>query len=203
MGIRAFTITTDALAITTVRPVPIPFPEELNPDATLHGDAKLQRVLTHLSTTLERDHLVKQITGNLQQKLRVDRVVLYYFYCQWKGQVTFEALSDPRRSILGSTGPDACFNDEYAALYLEGRVRAIADIETEPIATCHRDFLRSMQVHANLVVPVLIPQGLWGLLVAHHCQSARSWTEADIAAMQQGATSLAIAPSICGTLASS
>ena len=173
-----------------------PFPERLNPDPTLRGDSRLQRVLTHLSTVLERDQLVVQTVSDLRQKLGVDRVVLYYFYRQWKGQVTFEALSAPRFSIIGSTGPDECFNDEYAALYLAGRVRAIADIETEPIAECHRDFLQSLQVRANLVVPVLTPQGLWGLLVAHHCQSAHPWADSDITLMQQGAEALAIAPSI-------
>jgi GAF domain-containing protein len=178
--------------------VHISLPEESNPDASLHGDPKLRRVATDLSRTLERDYLVRQITADLQQRLEIDRVVLYYFYRQWKGQVTFEALSDPKFSIFGSTGPDACFNDEYAALYLAGRVRAIADIETEPIADCHRDFLRAMQVRANLVVPVLIPQGLWGLLVAHHCRSTRAWTESDVGAMRQGAETLAIAPSIRG-----
>jgi GAF domain-containing protein len=179
--------------------MPIPSPEELNPDSSLHGDPQLQRVLTRLSTTLERDHLVGQIAGDLQQKLRVDRLLLYYFYRQWKGQVTFEALSDPQFSILGSTGPDECFNDEYAALYLEGRVRVISDIETESIAECHRDFLRDLKVRANLVVPVLIPKGLWGLLVAHHCQSTRLWADAEITAMQQGAKALTIAPSIRGS----
>lgn len=173
--------------------------EELNSNSALRGDPQLQQVLTRLSTTLERDQLVGQITGDLQHQLKVNRVVLYYFYRQWKGQVTFEALSDPQFSIFGSTGPDECFNDEYAALYLEGRVRAITDIETEPIAECHRDFLRDLKVRANLVVPVLTSKGLWGLLVAHHCQSTRPWTDADITAMQQGAEALAIAPSICGS----
>ncbi|PSB28553.1 GAF domain-containing protein [Stenomitos frigidus] len=175
----------------------ISFPEERNPDSALRGDPKLQRLITRLSLNLERDQLVRQTTGDLQRSLNVDRVFLYYFYRQWKGQVTFEALSDPKFSIFGSTGPDACFNDEYAALYLAGRVRAIEDIETEPIVECHRDFLRDLQVRANLVVPILIPQGLWGLLVAHHCQSTRSWAEADITAMQEGAR--AIVPSICST----
>lgn len=174
----------------------IPFPEGRNPDPTPSGDPELKRLITRLYTTLERDQLVRQITGDLQQKLGVDRVLLYYFYRHWKGQVTFEALSAPQFSLFGSTGPDECFNAEYAALYLAGRVRAIADIETEPIAACHRDFLRAMQVRANLVVPVLIPQGLWGLLVAHHCQSVRSWEDSDIAAMQQGAKALANAPAI-------
>jgi GAF domain-containing protein len=179
--------------------VPSPFPERLNPDLVQNGNFTLQRVIKHLHTTLERDQLVEQITADLQRQLEVDRVLLYYFYRPWKGQVTFEALSDSRFSIFGSTGPDDCFNDEYAALYLEGRVRAIADIETEAIAECHRDFLRSIQVRANLVVPVLIPQGLWGLLIAHHCQSTRLWTDSDITAMQQGAAALAIAPSIRGS----
>lgn len=174
------------------------FLEKTTADAVLRGDPKLRRVSTVLSQTLERDRLVKQITHDLQQSLRVDRVVLYYFYREWKGQVTFEALSDPKFSIFGSTGPDACFNDEYAALYLARRVRAIADIETEPIAECHRDFLRTMQVRANLVVPVLTAQGLWGLLVAHHCQAIRPWEAKDIRAMQQGAERLVDAPSIRG-----
>jgi hypothetical protein len=51
-----------------------------------------------LSTTLERDHLVVKITSDLQQKLGVVRVVLYYFYYQWKGQVAFDALIDPQFS---------------------------------------------------------------------------------------------------------
>ncbi|MBW4470677.1 MAG: GAF domain-containing protein [Stenomitos rutilans HA7619-LM2] len=175
------------------------FPEEINSGRVLRGDPKLRRVNAVISKTLERDRLVEQSTQDLQQKLGVDRVVLYYFYRQWKGQVTFEALSDPSYSIFGSTGPDACFNDEYAALYLAGRVRAIADIETDSIAECHRDFLRTMQVRANLVVPVLTIQGLWGLLVAHHCQAARSWIDADISDMQRCAEALAIVPSIRGS----
>ncbi|MGB3312292.1 MAG: GAF domain-containing protein [Nodosilinea sp.] len=175
-----------------------PFPEKLHSDAELRTSSDLRRVVNRIHTTLERDSLVRQVTTDLQHKLEVDRVLLYYFYRQWKGRVTFEVLSDPKFSIFGSTGPDECFNDEYAALYFAGRVRAIADIETEPIADCHRDFLRGLGVRANLVVPVLIPNGLWGLLVAHHCQSVRPWAKTDIAAMQQGAETLAIAPSVRG-----
>lgn len=75
-------------------------------------------------------------------------------------------------------------------------MRAIADVELEPIQPCHRDFLRSLQVLANLAVPILAQERLWGLLIAHHCQSARPWLSQDIEAMQKGAKTLAIAPSI-------
>ena len=129
-------------------------------------------------------------------------MVIYYFYNQWSGQVTFESLSAPQFSIYGSTGPDQCFNDEYAELYLAGRMRAIPDIETEPIEECHRDFLRHLDVRANLVVPILTTEGttkeLWGLLTAHHCRAPKVWVEDDIERMRRGAALLASAPSIQG-----
>ncbi|MGB0562733.1 MAG: GAF domain-containing protein [Spirulinaceae cyanobacterium] len=158
--------------------------------------ANLSGLLQRLNQNLGRDRLVQDTVHELRATLQVDRVVLYYFYNQWQGQVTFEALRDATLSIFGSTGPDQCFNDEYAALYLAGRVRAIPDIETEAIADCHRDFLRQLQVRANLVVPVLTRQGLWGLLVAHHCQGPKTWTTEEIQQIQQGAAQLAESPVI-------
>ena len=160
------------------------------------SDIGLQKVIERLASTLNRDSLVQETTTDLRDFLQVDRVVLYYFYREWEGRVTFESLSKKKFSIFGSTGPDECFNGEYAAMYEAGRVRAIADIEIEPIQACHRDFLRSIQVRANLVVPVLNNRRLWGLLVAHHCQDTRSWSPSDIEAMQKAAETLAMAPSI-------
>jgi GAF domain-containing protein len=162
----------------------------------LMADPGLQKVVNHLAATLSRDALVQETTDKLRNSLQVDRVVLYYFYREWEGRVTFESLSKREFSIFGTTGADDCFNDEYAAMYEAGRVRAIADIEKEPIQTCHRDFLRGIQVRANLVVPVLNRRRLWGLLVAHQCQDTRFWSQSDIEAMQKGAETLATAPSI-------
>ena len=48
--------------------------------------------------------LVQRITHDLRNYLDVDRVLLYYFYRQWEGQVTFESISADEFSILGSTG---------------------------------------------------------------------------------------------------
>ena len=160
------------------------------------SDPALQKITERLTNTLQRDTLVQKTTDYLRNLLQVDRVVLYYFYRQWKGQVTFESLSSRKFSILSSTGPDECFNGEYAALYEAGRVRAIADIEVESIEECHRNFLRDMQVRANLVVPILNHRGLWGLLVAHHCQSSRVWSSSDIEALQTAASKLGKSPAI-------
>ncbi len=159
-------------------------------------DPSLQAIFDRLSRDLARDTLIQTTTDELRKKLNADRVVLYYFYYEWSGRVTFESLSDPKFSILGASGPDECFNGEYAKLYEDGRIRAIPDIESEPIQPCHRDLLRELDVKANLVVPVLIDRGLWGLLVAHQCQSTYPWSIVEITAMQAGAKQLAVSESI-------
>jgi GAF domain-containing protein len=160
------------------------------------SDPALQRIFDRLYKDLSRDTLIQTTTDRLRDTLHVDRIALYYFYCKWMGKVTFESLSDQKFSILGSSGPDECFNGEYAQLYEAGRVRAINDIESEPIAVCHRDFLLDLHVRANLVVPVLNERGLWGLLVAHQCQSTHNWSTVEIAMMQAAAVNLGTAPSI-------
>jgi GAF domain-containing protein len=162
----------------------------------LMPDPGLQYVINRLSSNLARDFLVQQTVSSLREFLHVDRTLLYYFYREWDGQVTFESLSSSELSILGMKGPDECFNGEYAAMYQAGRVRGIADIEVESIQDCHRDFLRSLRVRSNLAVPVLNIKRLWGLLIAHHCQDTRSWVASDIEAMQKAAEILAMAPSI-------
>ena len=95
----------------------------------LNSEVKeLRNIFRRLNQTMQRDEVVQGTTDDLLGFLKVDRVVLYYFYREWEGQVTFESLSEPRFSIYGSTGPDQCFNYVFAALYLAGRVRAIDDI---------------------------------------------------------------------------
>lgn len=172
------------------------FNPELNPSFNKPIERGLQKVAARLAKNLERDALVQKTADELREFLQVDRVVLYYFYREWKGQVTFESLSTDSLSIFGSTGADECFTDEYARLYKAGRCRAIADVEQENIHSCHQEFLRSIQVRANLVMPILVSDALWGLLIAHHCRDVRVWSELDIAAMRRGAEQLAIAPSI-------
>ena len=161
-----------------------------------YGDSGLRELLLRLGKNLERDELVQETTDYLRNLLNVDRIVLYYFYYEWKGRVTFESLSSLRFSIFGSTGADDCFNDEYAELYKAGRVKAIADIKLERLHPCHREFLESIGVRANLAVPILNSKRLWGLLIAHHCQDVHSWLPWEIEAMKKAAVTLATAASI-------
>lgn len=178
---------------------PLPSNPDKNSDQNFNiptGDPELKKFIVRLSHRMNRDALIQRTTDELREFLKVDRVLLYYFYREWKGQVTFESLRSQYFSIVGSTGPDDCFNDKYAGLYQAGRVRAIPDIELEPIQECQRDFIITIQIRYNLVVPVLTSSRLWGLLIAHHCQDAHFWSSTDIEMMQKAAKTLANSPAI-------
>jgi GAF domain-containing protein len=157
---------------------------------------QLSLVLSRITNKLQQDQVVSEALDKLRQQINVDRMVLYYFYSQWKGQVTFESISDPKYSVIGSTGADECFNAGYAELYLAGRIKSTDDIETAEISECHRDFLKTLQVRSNLVAPIVTKGKLWGLLVAHHCQDIKIWQESDLISIREYSHNLATTSSI-------
>lgn len=158
-------------------------------------DQSLNRVNERLNRTIARNRLLQQATDQMRQKLQVNRVVIYYFYREWKGQVIIESLSHQRFSILGSTGADDCFETEYAEKYLQGRTLQVSDVETHDFDLCHVNFLRSISVRADLVVPIIVGDRLWGFLAAHHSEP-RIWTEAEVKMMHHQAQILAVAPAL-------
>ena len=50
------------------------------------------------------------------------------------------------------------------------------------------DFLVQLQVRADLVVPILQAEKLWGLLVCNHCAQPRQWEQLEIDWLKQLAT---------------
>ena len=75
----------------------------------------------------------------------------------------------------------------------EGRISVIEDVSTSTMQPCHLALLASFQVQANLVVPILQEERLWGLLIAQECWSPRLWQPWEIAFLGHLATQLAIA----------
>jgi GAF domain-containing protein len=139
----------------------------------------------------------------VRQFLQTDRVLLYRFEPDWSGVVVVESLAEGWTPILGTTFEDCCFQDNdvqdnyvpdnYVDYYRKGRIRAIDDIYNTDLAQCYVDLLAKLQVKANLVVPVLQGEKLWGLLIAQECCSLRHWQQIEISLLNQLATQVGIA----------
>ncbi|MBD2740299.1 diguanylate cyclase [Coleofasciculus sp. FACHB-1120] len=154
----------------------------------------LIRVITHqIRQSLKLEEILNTTVTEVRQFLACDRVVIFRFHPDWSGVIAVESVDSRWTPILGSTMTDHCFAHTYVEPYKNGRILAIEDIYTAGISPCHIDLLAQFQVRANLVVPILQGEDLWGLLIAHHCSQPRQWQQIEINLLQELATQAGIA----------
>ena len=117
--------------------------------------------------------------------LQCDRVIIFQFSPGWGGTVVVESVADGCMAILPLHIYDPCIGEEYVETFKKGLITAKSDIYNSDISPCHIEFLQSLQVRANLVVPIVKGDELWGLLVAHHCTAPRQWKSSEIELLRQ------------------
>lgn len=150
-------------------------------------------IAQRIRQSLNLDDVLNTAVHEVRRLLNTDRVILYRFEPDWSGHVVVESVDSPWKSTIGMQIEDNCFQQTHAPLYQTGRVRAIDDIFNANLTPCHINLLRQCQVKANLVVPVLQGEKLWGLLIAHHCRSSRHWEDSEVQLLKQLSIQLAIA----------
>ncbi|MBD1825490.1 PAS domain-containing protein, partial [Cyanobacteria bacterium FACHB-DQ100] len=168
----------------------------------------------HLKTELhqrrERERLVAQVTQHIQrsldlntilqigvdgvrQFLRTNRVLIFRVESDGSGTVVSESVGAPWQSILASNLFDPCFVESYIEPFAQGLVTSKTDIHDGSIDPCHVNLLVQFQVRANLVVPILQDDRLWGLIIAHHCSAPRQWQPLEVDLLKELANQLGIA----------
>ncbi len=150
----------------------------------------IKQVTEHIRRTLDLQATLQSIVREVRPLLNSDRVLIFYLKTQ---SVIVEEINGNWQSVLGVNTPPECFPDEYTCLYSQGKVRAINNVSTASLSDCHREFLQSLQVQANLIVPINMGMELWGLLIAHECEAPRNWQDIEIDLLQQVADQAAIA----------
>ncbi|MHC5598187.1 MAG: PAS domain-containing sensor histidine kinase [Nostoc sp.] len=143
--------------------------------------------------SLQIDEILQTTVIEVQKLLQADRVLIFQLLSDGSGTVVQEAVLPGWPVILGENIIDPCFKEEYLERYRQGRVSAIEDIEAAHIQPCHRKFLQQFAVRANLVVPILVRDGIWGLLLAHQCAAPRHWNKFETELLQQLGNQIGIA----------
>ncbi|WAL61486.1 GAF domain-containing protein [Thermocoleostomius sinensis] len=174
---------------------------------------QVQQLSEQLAQTVQREQLVIKIVERVRQSLdlqqtfrttareirnflEVDRVAIFKFDAESgyrEGETIAEDVQPGYVSALSVKVVDHCFSENFAEMYRKGRVWATADIYQGGLQSCYIDVLSKFQVRANLVVPLLRGDELWGLFCVHHCQDAREWHSTDIEFVKQIAAQLNIA----------
>lgn len=172
-------------------------PQGTESPAELLEQLERNRILTKIALrireSLNLDEILNTAVTEVRQFLQTDRVLIYRFNADLSGTVVVESVAQGWQSSLGSIVKDNCFGRNYAQSYKEGRVQVTEDIYTAGLTQCHIDILALFDVRANLVVPIVQGEKLWGLLCAYHCSGPRLWREFEVDLLKQLATQIAIA----------
>ncbi|MEY2833269.1 MAG: hypothetical protein RLZZ574_2528, partial [Cyanobacteriota bacterium] len=159
-------------------------------------------VTLKIRQSLQLQEILQTTVTEVQRILQADRVLIYQVFANGTGMPIKEAVLPDFKPILGVEFPEEVFPADYRQLYTRGRVRAIANVHAPDaeLAECLIEFMDEWQIRSKLVVPILqnfksptAGEHLWGLLIAHQCQTTRQWTEFEQELMQQLADQIGIA----------
>ena len=156
----------------------------------------LFRAIARLREPLEVEPIFRATAIEVRQLLKSDRVGMFRFYpdsgCN-DGEFVSEDVDSAFASAKEKKISDFCFGDQFAIHYQKGQVQAVADIYNAGLSDCHIKILSQFQVRANLIVPLLQGEKLWGLLCIHQCSAPRRWQQIEIEFVSQIANHLGVA----------
>lgn len=167
------------------------------------AEAQLQRqnkrsqlfadITLKIRQSLEIEEILQTTVTEVQELLQADRVLIFRLWPNGYGQIVTEAVDPQWPSVINQNITDECFGSEYLQKYHQGRIYTIDDIEETKVQHCLIQFMQQFGVKAKLVMPILLKEELWGLLVAHQCSSPRKWSTSEIELLQQLADQIGIA----------
>jgi light-regulated signal transduction histidine kinase (bacteriophytochrome) len=150
------------------------------------------QITQRIQRSLELQDILTATVAEMRAFLGIDRVLIYKFRADGSGQVIAEAMQEERlQSLFGLSFPAGDIPYEVRRLFVETRMRSIADLGTQqighssqssatvdmlaftdlsyrPLDPCHAEYLKALGVTSSVVVPIVHQAKLWGLLIAHH-----------------------------------
>ncbi|HIK36455.1 MAG: ATP-binding protein [Geminocystis sp.] len=151
----------------------------------------IRQVTKQIQNNLDTPIVVKMTIEQIQSLLGLDRLLIYQINVPVRDEkggirfidkVTYEAKASETISSVLNFSEETCFRLDTSCYkkYCRGDILAIDDIDNYPLDPCLKNMMESMGVKSKLVVPIIVRNRLWGLLIAHQCFSTRKWRESDI-----------------------
>lgn len=150
------------------------------------------RALADLSDERNLFKLCQKAADLVRAATGYDRVMIYRFHPDWSGEVIGEARRADAVPFRGLRYPATDIPPQARQLYLECRVRVIADVgaaqvplvpredpdtgapldigwaQLRSMSPVHVEYLSNMGVGATLTASVEVEGRLWGLIACHH-----------------------------------
>ncbi|WP_035139052.1 GAF domain-containing protein [Fischerella muscicola] len=153
------------------------------------AEAEQLKLLTNILHSLRQSSSSEELFNITVQQARLaltaDRVVIYQFNPCTGGKVIAESVVTGFPVTLENAIHDACIPPNLIEAYTKGRVLIINNILEENFSAEHLKLMERLQVKANLVVPIIKNDQLFGFLIAHHCRNPHTWQPYEVSFLRQ------------------
>ncbi len=150
-------------------------------------------IALRIRQSLQLEQILTATATEVRQFLQADRVIVYQFYPDMSGIIVAESVLPGWKVTLGTKIEDSCCQKGAGANYHQGKKRAIDNIYQAGLTDCYLQLLEQFAVKAILVVPILVSNQLWGLLIVHQCAAPRHWQAVELELLDQLGVQIAIA----------
>lgn len=164
----------------------------------------LRRIALRIRESLDLTDILNTAVTEVREFLKADRVLIKR--CKSSENFTQKDFTHKEGGQLKvslmaealDVGSISCFNQDLFPSALNQYVnpaykKAIDDLDSLGLPDDLQQWVKQLQIRACLVMPILVGDQLWGLLVAHQCHSPRHWEDSEVELLEQLATQLAIA----------
>jgi PAS domain S-box-containing protein len=155
----------------------------------------LTEIAFKIRQSFDIEDILETTVTEIQKLLKVDRALVLKIQSDRSKIAIKEAINDNCTSIIKafSNKPCPCLSDEEFEIYSNGMLSQIDDIDLADISDLHAEYLHQFEIKADVVVPILQGENLWGLLIVNQCDRPRQWTNFETELLLQLASQLAIA----------
>lgn len=171
--------------------------ERKQAEEALRQQAERERLMgaiaNRIRKSLKLQEILQTTVDEVREFLQTDRAIVCRFQEDGTRQVAVESVGARWRSLQGITISDTCLPELYLEAYRNNRVIAKEDIYDSSLDASQVELLATLEIKANIVVPIVQGEKLWGILAAHQCSGTRQWQQQEIELLEQLAAQLAIA----------
>lgn len=160
-------------------------------------EALMREIMQRIRQSLDLNKIFDTATLEIRQFFHADRVVIFKFddpnSHTTSGKFIAESIIEGYQSLLQFTMDDHYFCAKFTQACRQGSFIAFHDIYNSDLSKYHINILKGLQIQANLAVPLLNGNTLWGMICIHQCSSPRHWETIEISLVQQISNQLGIA----------
>jgi methyl-accepting chemotaxis protein PixJ len=152
----------------------------------------LSQIGLQLRQSLDRDEIIDTALTSIRKGLGLDRAIFYTLDERGNGTIIAESLVSEKLSLLG-TVIDAETIEQISGKHLErDLIKAFDDINLSNLPDTLCQMMRHCQVRANIVIPVLVENKLFGAIGGHMCQHPRTWQQSEVDLLIQISTQMGL-----------